>query len=105
MYIRILFTDGYEIDILGDPTREAHGTNKRHRGTASCKYQVRFVAAFAFSPDVKAPEMRNRSPRMLEKLLISIVRWVALIIFNRVNCFSVKAPWISLFYETSLYNF
>lgn len=30
-YIRILFADGYEIDILGDPTREAHGTNKRRR--------------------------------------------------------------------------
>lgn len=27
--IRILFADEYEIDILGDPTREAHGTNKR----------------------------------------------------------------------------
>lgn len=37
--IRILFADGYEIDILGDPTREAHGTNKR-RGTAESFVQI-----------------------------------------------------------------
>lgn len=47
--IRILFADGYEIDILGDPTREAHGTNKASwhrwelRANIKCVLLRRFI--------------------------------------------------------------
>lgn len=81
--VRILFTDGYEIDILGDPTREAHGTNKRH-GTAESFVQIssmRFVAGFCF--DVKC---EIDLPLACLRNYLYAVRWVALIIFN-ANCF------------------
>lgn len=69
--IRILFADGYEIDILGDPTREAHGTNKR-RGTAESFVQISSAFCYGALPRCESkfhPEMRSRPSCMLQKLL------------------------------------
>lgn len=41
--VRILFADGYEIDILGDPTRVAHGTNKRRGGEPRANIRERVL--------------------------------------------------------------
>lgn len=67
--IRILFADGYEIDILGDPTREAHGTNKR-RGTVESFVQISSAFCYGALSDVKANFIPKCEidPPMLQKL-------------------------------------
>lgn len=74
--IRILFADGYEIDILGDPTREAHGTNKR-RGTDEDSVQISSAFCYGVSRTVLTRK-RNCTSRMPEEYADK-TKWPALI--------------------------
>lgn len=80
MCIRILFTDGYEIDILGDPTREAHGTNKRHDIVAVSLVQISastFCCGVCYAAECESlpiAKLLNREESTRKMLIDALIR-------------------------------